>query len=364
MKLVFHDKRFRVLIIADTQEGICVNSDTINLMNAILDKAKPDLVVFSGDQIWGKNTFKGNIAEVKRVLSELLKPVIDRKIPFSICFGNHDSEVGVSKEEQFKIYSTFDGFVGESVLGIDGVGNQCIEIYENNIQKYLIYLFDSHENVKNGYDNVHKNQLEWYKKVRDEKVATVGDFIPSIVIQHIPICEVFNILVEVDANTPGCVKGFGRYEGKNFILNKRLVKDTDFMLELPCASYDNSGEFEVLKEKGDIKGLFFAHDHNNCYQSNLDGILIANTQGIGFNAYGPGLNRGARVIDLFTDGTLESFDLRYVDLIGHRVSNPLKYFFTKFLPINEYDAKEKTYRLIKFSIICILIAIIALLIII
>ena len=358
MKLVFHDKRFRVLMIADTQEGICVNSDTINLMNAILEKAKPDLAVFSGDQIWG-NTFKGNVDEVKRVLSELLKPVTERKIPFTICFGNHDSEVGVSKEEQFKIYKTFEGFVGESVIGIDGVGNQCIEIYDNDIQKYLIYLFDSHENVKDGYDNVHKNQLEWYRKVRDEKASAAGNLIPSIVIQHTPICEVFNILMEVKANTPGSVKGFGKYEGKNYILNKKLVKDTDFMLELPCASYENSGEFEILKEKGDIKGVFFAHDHNNCYQSILDGILIANTQGIGFNAYGPGLNRGARVIDLFANGKLETFDLRYIDLLGHRVNNPLKYIIMKFVPINEYDAKKKTYALIRISIIIIFIAILA-----
>lgn len=355
MKLEFHNNTFRILMIADTQEGISVSSDTLNLIEALIEKSNPDLIVFSGDQIWGKTTFKGNVNEVIRVLSELVKPVTDRKIPFTICFGNHDSEVGVSKEEQFRIYKKFDGFIGESVLGIDGVGNHCLEIFEHDTPKFLLYLFDSHENVENGYDNVHANQLDWYKNCRDEKESRYGKIIPSIVFQHIPVCEVFRLLLEVSHNSPYSVKGFGKFEGKHFILNKKIVRSNDFMLELPCASYENSGEFETLKEKGEVKGIFFAHDHNNSYQGIVDGILLANTQGVGFNTYGPGLYRGGRVIDLYCDGSLNTFDIRHVDIIGNKVKNPIKYILMKFIPINMHDAEQKTYKILKVIIFIIVL---------
>ena len=39
-------------MIADTQEGAKVSSDTIHLIEASLDRAQPDMVVFSGDQIF------------------------------------------------------------------------------------------------------------------------------------------------------------------------------------------------------------------------------------------------------------------------------------------------------------------------
>ena len=118
--LSFKNETFKILQIADTQEGKKISPDTLDLINASLDREEPDLVVYSGDQIWGKTTFKGNRAAVKNSLDALTKPCRERKIPFTICFGNHDRQVGLSNEEQFEIYKEFDYFIGESVEGIDG----------------------------------------------------------------------------------------------------------------------------------------------------------------------------------------------------------------------------------------------------
>lgn len=86
-----------------------------------------------------------------------------KKIPFTICFGNHDRQVGLSNEEQFEIYKEFDYFIGESVEGIDGCANHVIEIKDGDEIKFLLYLIDSHSSLEIGYDNVHENQIEWYK---------------------------------------------------------------------------------------------------------------------------------------------------------------------------------------------------------
>ena len=54
MTLRFHDDgTFRVLQMADIQDGPEVNRDTIHMIEAAINEAKPDLVVFTGDQIRG-----------------------------------------------------------------------------------------------------------------------------------------------------------------------------------------------------------------------------------------------------------------------------------------------------------------------
>ena len=49
MKLTFKNDTFKILQIADTQEGRKVSPDTLALINAALDREEPDLVVYSGD---------------------------------------------------------------------------------------------------------------------------------------------------------------------------------------------------------------------------------------------------------------------------------------------------------------------------
>ncbi|WP_032742635.1 metallophosphoesterase, partial [Bifidobacterium breve] len=47
------DGTFRVLQMADVQDGPDVDPDTVALIEAAIREAKPDLVVFTGDQIRG-----------------------------------------------------------------------------------------------------------------------------------------------------------------------------------------------------------------------------------------------------------------------------------------------------------------------
>lgn len=356
MKLSFKDGKFRILMIADTQEGTRVNSDTLKLIEASLERSKPDMVVYSGDQIWGKNKFKGNKDEVARVLKELTEPVSKRGIPFAICFGNHDRQVGLSNEEQFEIYKTFDGFIGESDEGIDGVGNHCFEIMDGDEVKYLLYTIDSHSNLKIGYDNVHENQIEWYRNVRDSYEQRLGHVIASVVIQHIPVCEVFDLMTRVKRTKRGAVRGFRTHEGEYFVLKKDRVNKEAFMKESPADPQENSGEFTALCEKGEVKGLYFGHDHNNSFNGDINGIDVGYTQGAGFNVYGPGLDRGTRVIDLFTDGSIKTYDMRYKDIVSKRVDNPITYAIFQLCPTNMFDAVTRIAKALATIAIALVIA--------
>lgn len=342
--LKFKNDTFKIMQIADTQEGAKVSPDTIDLINAALERETPDLVVYSGDQIWGGQNFKGNKATVARVLGELTKPVRDRNIPFTICFGNHDRQVGLTNEEQFEIYKGFDGFVGDSVEGIDGCANHVLEIYDGEKLSFLLYLFDSHSSLKVGYDHVHENQIQWYRDTRDDYEQKYGRLIPSIVIQHIPLCEVVELLKEVKKSTKGAVRGYRTHAGKYYILNQDKVNEDGFMRESPADPQENSGEFNAFKEKGEVLGVYFGHDHNNSFHGKVDGIDLGYTQGAGFHVYGPDKDRGVRIIELKKDGTSDTYDLRFKNLVGQNLKEPFTYALFKIMPVNVYDAISRTVK--------------------
>lgn len=358
--LEFKNETFKIMQIADTQEGAKVSPDTLDLINAALDKEKPDLVVYSGDQIWGKTSFKGNREKVKSVLDTLTKPVRNRKIPFTVCFGNHDRQVGLSNEEQFEIYKEFDYFVGESETGIDGCANHVIEIRDGGEIKFLLYLIDSHSSLDIGYDCVHQNQIDWYRKTRDGYEEKYGRLIPSIVIQHIPLCEVFELLTEVRRGTKGSVRGFRTHANRFYVLNPDRVNKDGFMKESPADPQENSGEFAAFKEKGEVLGVYFGHDHNNSFNGKVDGIDLGYTQGAGFHVYGPGKDRGVRIIELKKDGSFDTYDLRFKNLVGNKLKEPFKYAIFQIMPTNMFDAVVRT---VKFFAVLGAAAIIAILII-
>ncbi len=345
MTLNFKNGSFKILQIADVQEGARVSADTIELINAALSRENPDLAVFSGDQIWGRHSFKGSAEKAERVLREITAPVTQRNIPFAVCFGNHDRQVGLSNERQFEIYKKFSGFVGENTSGADGCANQVIEIADGGRVKYLLYLLDSHSSLKTGgYDSVHKNQIEWYKKTRDEYEKANGGVLPSVVIQHIPVQEVTELLKEVKKGEKGAVQGFRRHAGKWFILDESKINKGGFMRESPADPEENSGEFNAMAEKGDVRGIYFGHDHNNSFHGKVRGIDLGYTQGAGFHVYGPGLDRGVRIIELKTDGTLNTYDLRYRDIVGKKVKEKLRYAVISIMPTNVYDAFHRAIK--------------------
>ena len=82
------------------------------------------------------------------------------------------------------------------------------------------------------------------------------------------------------------------------------------------------------------------------------------TQGAGFHIYGPGLDRGVRMINLNTDGTFETYDLRYRDIVGKKVKEKLWYAFYQIMPTNVYDAVSRALKILAIPAAIAIIAII------
>lgn len=327
-KLEFRNGNFKIMQITDTQEIPAVSPDTVKLICAALDAEKPDLVVFTGDQIKGYSSYfmgeKGR-AKVEPTLKALIKPLEERNIPFTMTFGNHDGEAALKKPEQFEVYKNSPVFVYGNAASPDDNATFCLSISD----KFLLYIFDTHSREKTGgYSGVNTQQIEWYKSVRD----SYSEPLPSLVFQHIPTPEYFDVIKKVRRFTKGAVRAYGDHKNEFYTLDPYNCGLRDFMHESPAAPYKNVGQIDAFLEKGEVLGVYVGHDHINSFVSNYKGIDLGYTQGAGFNVYGPGYKRGVRIFNVSENGTYETKTLTFDELCGKKVNNKAKFALYSYAP--------------------------------
>lgn len=326
--------KFKIMQITDMQEIYNVSPDTLKLLEAAIAAENPDLVIYTGDQIKGYGvTYKGMgkelVNNVKKTIDRLLEPVTKRNIPFAVTFGNHDRQVGISNKDQFEqIYKQYPSCVGEQAEGIDGGGTYNIPIMSSDESKTLfnIYLFDSGTDAKGGgYEPFDTKIIDWYKNTREALKEQNGDYVPSLVFQHIPMFEHYNVLKKVKRNEKGAIQAFRAHKGEFYKIDETKCVPGSVLLEPPSIPDVNTGEFEALKEKGEIMGVYVGHDHKNSYVGKCDGIDLGFTQSSGFNVYGNGKQRGVRcfVLDESKPGEYETYTRTFKELCDGKLNKPV-----------------------------------------
>lgn len=266
---------FKIVQLADIQDGPDTDPRTLELMNRILDKEKPNLVVLTGDNIDGKCK---TTEDVKKTITNIAGPMEARNIPWAIVFGNHDDEhFMMSKEQMMNFYMTFNynvsqiGFKTENRIGnynllIQGTSSQAPE--------FNIYLLDSGKySILGIYDYITYPQICWYKTIAKKLKKQYKKVIPSIMFFHIPLQEFYT------AYQTGYIDG------------QRLEPES--------ASLINTGLFDTIVSTGEVKGIFVGHDHSNTYTAVLNDILLGYAGSVGYATYGnPKLQRSARVFEI------------------------------------------------------------------
>lgn len=340
------DHKFKIMQIADTQEIPAVSPDTLSLINNALDREKPDLVIFTGDQIKGySKKFKKDPAIIESTIDILVEPIAKRNIPFMVTYGNHDAQCGIDNRGQYKFYAKYDNFISGDLRNADDVGTADIQIYSSTEDKpvFELYIIDSHGKAKDGagYAPVDKEQIEWYVSRREQLKAENGDYLPSLVFQHIPVPEFFDVIKKVPKGTKGAVPAYGAHENEYFVLNDETIAEGGFMLESPASPDVNTGEFEAMSEKGDVLGIYVGHDHNNSFVVKYKGVDLGYTQGAGFNVYGSGENRGVRIFELDETAPREykTHTATFKELCGTKIKTPVKEFIYKHAPTSPRAVK-------------------------
>ena len=255
------------------------------IIDDVLNHEKPDLVVFTGDLIFGKPA-----AESYRTVLECISK---HGVPFVFTFGNHDCEFGMSNSELYDLALE----VPYCILPERGEcksPDYAIRIFASDSKNEdasamlmggalagespaaLLYCFDSNRYIpKQGYDYVHFEQIAQYRALsRAFTEANGGKALPSLAFMHIPLPE-YKYAVQ-DQNVP-C---FGR------------------RMESVCASNFNSGLFTSFRDCGDVMGVFSGHDHDNDYSVMYWNILLAYGRYSGGDTVYNHIPSGARVIVL------------------------------------------------------------------
>lgn len=187
-----HTGRFKILQIADLHFSVsfgacqdvesfdCKHSDntTRTLISQVLAAEKPNLVVFTGDQLNGQ----GTSWDPRSVLAKFAVEVTDAGIPWAAVFGNHDEEdVGSleknGKEAQVKMMQGLPySLVQRGPKDVHGVGNYVLKVLSPDPSKthlLTLYFLDSGSYSKGimdwfgfwrptEYDYLHKDQINWF----------------------------------------------------------------------------------------------------------------------------------------------------------------------------------------------------------
>ncbi len=342
MSLKFKDGKFTIMQIADVQENYPVNADTVKLIELAVEKEKPDLVVFTGDQISGYSFCykKDTENRVARVIEAFTKPLSDRGIVFTFTFGNHDDDCRVGKKEQLEIYKRNPLCLMGAPRSEDDPGTHCLKIRDSKDERdiFAIYILDSNKKeADNSYSGVKEKQLSWLMNEREN-----NGYIPALCFQHIPVPEYYDVLEKVPFYKKGAVEAY-RSRKNTFY---RLSEGEGFMGETPAVPETNGGEFELLSDHGDILGLFVGHDHNNSFVRRFKNIDLGYTQGSGFNTYGPGDKRGVRVFKLSEDNLkkYESYTVTIGELCSYKPSKPFQEFVFRNVPSSVAQVKTTLKR--------------------
>ena len=305
--LRFKDGKFKIMLLGDLHDCYDMKNnnaaekmdDTLALIGKAVKELKPDLVIYMGDNARASTEY-----EMRAVISRITYPVSVSDTPFDLVFGNHDRECEVDLPTQLKLYREHENcYAFNADDGLSGYGNHNLVIKSGDGEKdiFNLWFIDSHnlysDRSKSYYDAVHEDQIEWYKKTAKELAyKNGGKVLPSLLFQHIPVPEEYELLREAKPYEKlDSVQGHKTYSDKYYMLKPEVE---GYLGEGPAVPDFNSGEFAAWKETGDVLGAFFGHDHMNDFAGYVDGILLAQCKTAGFRVYTDGCRSGVRLITL------------------------------------------------------------------
>ena len=319
------DDEFKVVQLTDVHIGggsFSLNKD-VKAMTAVanmLHAEKPDLVVLTGDMAYPvpfqAGTFNNSIAT--KMLITLLESL---GVYYTVTCGNHDSEAyGThSREEIANLwadpelkYSLFQ----KGPEDVYGYGNHVIKVKNSQgIVKDAFFMIDSNEYTDGDilgimwkYDNIHEDQIAWYKEnvlaidAANKAIDPSYPMFNSLAFFHIPLEEYTIAWEEYRAN--------GHQNTENVTVHDGYYHEDD---EKSFPGIYPENFFETMLELGSTKATFCGHDHINNADVEYKGIHLVYGMSVDYLAYPElatqGAQRGCTVIELSADGSLTDITL-------------------------------------------------------
>lgn len=281
-------------VLANQFKG-CSDLNTTAFIERMIKAEKPDLIVFTGDNIFGFDA-----TDAAKSMDAAFAPAVLSKIPWAAVLGNHDQESTLSRKGVMKhivsMKNTLSLLNPLDVDKIDGFGNYNLEVAGvdgspfQNMSVLNLYFLDSGDYstvpLIPGYGWIKISQQSWFLRTSKRlKRAYMGhpeaqkESAPGIAYFHIPLPE------------------YANFDSSNF---------TGVKQEGISSPSINSGFFTTMVEAGDVRAVFTGHDHINDFCGKLADIHLCYGGGFGYHAYGKaGWARRARVVMANLEKTTE-----------------------------------------------------------
>ena len=320
------DRDFKVLQLTDVHIGggwLSAKKDgmAMNAVAAMVTAEKPDLVVVTGDVAYPVPFQAGTLNNKlsAEVFAELMESL---GVYWTISFGNHDTEAYsyFSREDIAEFYSQekYEHCIFEAgPEDVDGCGNQVINVENSDgIITQTLFVFDSHSYIDGDflgimwkYDNIHENQVQWYKdtlallnaqnnEIYKSQGLEESSDIKSAAFFHIPLTEQKDAWYEYVEN------GFKDTEDVKFFYG--VAGESG---KIVYSGVNEDDLFETMVELGSTQAVFCGHDHYNNFSIEYKGIRLTYGMSIDYLAY-PGIykegsQRGCTVIEFRPDGSFD-----------------------------------------------------------
>lgn len=323
------DGTFHILLVSDLHGGEKYFRPQKKALHILLEETKPDLVLFGGDMVVSGMFWAHECREetLRDYLTYTMEELEEKKIPWAHVYGNHDGESKFALTPdlqrkallmQQKVYESFPHCIsGQGDLELHGMSNYVLPVKSSSGDgvAYRLYAMDSLSSVtdfahacnmpdcsfrfpnnlvpgQNRDSLPLTDQVFWYynESLRAEKED--GKKTPAMMWMHDPLPE----LRLIELNPEEC-----KFEGRKG--------------ENCCCSVMNTGLFMACLQRGDIKGIFFGHDHLNDYCGELFGIKMGYDGALYDMRRDRDIedNRGGREIILYENGDLLTKQIRLKD---------------------------------------------------
>ncbi|KAI0205205.1 Metallo-dependent phosphatase [Astrocystis sublimbata] len=300
--------------------------NSVKVINKILDKESPNLVVLNGDLITGENGFLENSTVY---VDRIVQPLINRHLTWASTYGNHDYDFNISGTTILEREKTWQNCRSSSMVASPdaGVSNYYLPVYDDGcvdeatcLPQLILWFFDSRggfryqekdtSDERFGQPNwVDTSVVRWFQETTNSLTRRYSQTIPSLGFVHIPPYASYALQkAGVDPNRePGInddlplapqAEGWCP-DGRNDGTCTYGGQDTDFM-------------YAVSHTEG-MMALFSGHDHGDtwCYKwdrllpgmdvTPANNISLCFGQHTGYGGYG-NWERGSRQVKVTKEG--------------------------------------------------------------
>ncbi|MCR3761453.1 metallophosphoesterase family protein [Clostridium felsineum] len=268
-KLKFNNEgKFKIVQFTDLHQNDSINLKTVHFMEKVIDSEKPDFVMLTGDNIDGRYCM--NIT-YKKAIESIVKPMEERKIPWAVVLGNHDTEsIDVKRKDMVKEYTKYQYNMNK--LTEENEFNLLVMNSKDSLPIFNMYMLDSGDySDDGGYGCIELSQVNWYKETSSGLRKKYKHIIPAIMFFHIPLIQ-YNEAFE-----------------KNNLSGERREKI--------CYQGKDTGLLKEIQKQGDVKAIFVGHDHTNDFIGKVGDVFLGYGRCTGYDAYDDSnYERGARII--------------------------------------------------------------------